>query len=1181
MQGNSSNIVDFESQNMSWYKALYQDTQSILLLIHPETGEIVNANASASRFYGWTVDELCSMKISAINCLSAEEIFNEMQKAKTQKRNYFLFKHRLASGVIRDVEVYSGPVVVSGQTLLYSLVHDISERLKAELDLKISEERWKYALEGATDGVWDWSVPTNKVFYSTQWKAMLGFEENEIGDSLDEWSKRVHPDDYDYTIRIVQDHLEGKTDFYSCEHRVVCKDGSYKWILDEGKVVQRDAFGKPLRAIGTHKDISKRKSQEIQLAKLDRLHKMLSDVNDAIVRAVSMHELFQKICQIGIEEGKFLLTWIGKANFECNNVEVLHAEGIAKDYTTSLIIPLSRKGVKKGPSALVVSKGKTIISSDINNDPEMKPWRENALAFGLKSVIALPLRSSKEIFGTLNLYSGEIDFFENDEILLLEKIAETTSYAIESFQQNELRIQSETSLRENELKMRLMFDSMAQGVIIQDNKGGIISANPAAIKILGLNIEQLTHSSINNLNWAAIHEDGSPFKIETYPVFQAFKTGKAINNVIVGLQNPPKANTRWLNLSSIPLFLENQQYAVQVYSIFEDITEQKKAFDQLNESNKRFRILFNHSPINIVVSDEQGVIIDVNKEFEKTTLLNKQEVIGQHIKILTGHRDQRKINENIKKILQGEVLEQEVKNKLSDGSIKYFFLKESKIILPDGKVGILSSSIDITNLKRAEENIFRLNMHYKALIEKAPDGIALLDKNRKITLVNPYANSMFGFMLSNKTEINPREYTHPDDLSLALETLAYIYQNPNKTKTIQIRISDSNHNWKWLETTFTNMLNNPNIEAVIINFRDITVKKLAQISLYETEERYSKAFQTSPYSVIITHPKTGKFIEFNQAFIEMSGYTSEEIKNNNTIGLDLWLHPKEREKAVADLKSGIEVSFREYQFKRKGGEVLIGMFSAQIIQLKGEPYIMSSINNITAQKQAIEMLNESKEQLKLYASHLQNIREEERISLAREIHDDLGQTLVAIKFDIGILNKKVSNFNDLSYSDILKENIVSLQSLIEKANATSRKVMIGLRLEENENFELISALENYIHEYQKRYRIKCILETNITELKMNANKSIALFRLFQEALSNTHKYANGSIVEINIYKQPTQYFFQISDNGIGFDMSQKKKTTSFGLLGMKERVVLLGGSIDIKSAPGKGTQITVMVPINK
>jgi len=152
---------------------------------------------------------------------------------------------------------------------LMGVSQDITERKRAEEVLRESELRWKFAIEGSGDGLWDWNVLKSTVFFTKRWKEMLGFAEDEIGSGLDEWSKRVHPDDLEHTLADVQAHLDGRTSNYVSEHRVSCKDGTWKWILDRGLVISRDADGKPLRMIGTHTDITERKRAEEEIRLLN------------------------------------------------------------------------------------------------------------------------------------------------------------------------------------------------------------------------------------------------------------------------------------------------------------------------------------------------------------------------------------------------------------------------------------------------------------------------------------------------------------------------------------------------------------------------------------------------------------------------------------------------------------------------------------------------------------------------------------------------------------------------------------------------------------------------------------------------------------------------------------------------------------------------------------------------
>jgi diguanylate cyclase (GGDEF)-like protein/PAS domain S-box-containing protein len=164
--------------------------------------------------------------------------------------------------------------------------------LEQQNKLQESENRWNFALEGSGDGVWDWDIPTGKVFFSRRWKEMLGFAAHEIGDELSEWESRVNSADKEETLRTVQACLDGKIPAYASEHRMRCKDGSWKWILDRGMVISRDQDGKPLRMIGTHSDVTRRHQEQLKLGQLLIEQKALLDnqlIGIATVRNREIH----------------------------------------------------------------------------------------------------------------------------------------------------------------------------------------------------------------------------------------------------------------------------------------------------------------------------------------------------------------------------------------------------------------------------------------------------------------------------------------------------------------------------------------------------------------------------------------------------------------------------------------------------------------------------------------------------------------------------------------------------------------------------------------------------------------------------------------------------------------------------------------------------------------------------
>ncbi len=176
-------------------------------------------------------------------------------------------------GDSRFLKYYLVPIIVNNHVVgIWVNFHDLTGLWIIQKELEESkkkaeenEYRWKFALEGSGDGVWDWNLETNKVYFSPQWKSMLGFSGNELSGHLDEWKKMIHPDDFDKVGNELNKYLSNETKIYSHTHRLLCKDGTYKWILDRGMIVERNEQNKPIRMIGTHTDLTEQIEMENKL----------------------------------------------------------------------------------------------------------------------------------------------------------------------------------------------------------------------------------------------------------------------------------------------------------------------------------------------------------------------------------------------------------------------------------------------------------------------------------------------------------------------------------------------------------------------------------------------------------------------------------------------------------------------------------------------------------------------------------------------------------------------------------------------------------------------------------------------------------------------------------------------------------------------------------------------------
>lgn len=169
---------------------------------------------------------------------------------------------------------------------------DITERRRTAEALRESEERWQLALHGNNDGIWDWNLKTNEVFFSTRWKEILGYKDHEVSNHWDEWTKRIHPDERDWVLQAFQNHFAKKTPFYVCEYRVQCQDGSYKWILDRGQALW-DALGDIVRMVGSYTDITDRKRADEELKQQNLRSQLFAEITLKIRESLQIDEILQ------------------------------------------------------------------------------------------------------------------------------------------------------------------------------------------------------------------------------------------------------------------------------------------------------------------------------------------------------------------------------------------------------------------------------------------------------------------------------------------------------------------------------------------------------------------------------------------------------------------------------------------------------------------------------------------------------------------------------------------------------------------------------------------------------------------------------------------------------------------------------------------------------------------------
>jgi signal transduction histidine kinase len=298
------------------------------------------------------------------------------------------------------------------------------------------------------------------------------------------------------------------------------------------------------------------------------------------------------------------------------------------------------------------------------------------------------------------------------------------------------------------------------------------------------------------------------------------------------------------------------------------------------------------------------------------------------------------------------------------------------------------------------------------------------------------------------------------------------------------------------------------------------------------------------------------------------------------VELGLFVNPSDREDLIKKALEAGEVRDFEIRLRAKHGAIVIGRLSVQMTEIDGELHALAILIDITRNKYAEEQLLASREQLRALAGRLQAVREEERTKIAREIHDVLAQELTRMKIDLSWLSKRLSvGLIDLD-PQAVRDRLDTLNQLADTTISTVQKIAAELRPVVLDSLGLSAAIEWQAEEFQARTGIHCEAVLPDEEFELDREAATGLFRIVQESLTNIVRHAQATQVDIVLELEDHNLRLDVQDNGVGFDETRMKDPHSLGLLGMRERALLLDGKFEIRGSPGAGTRVSVTMPMN-
>ena len=479
-------------------------------------------------------------------------------------------------------------------------------------------------------------------------------------------------------------------------------------------------------------------------------------------------------------------------------------------------------------------------------------------------------------------------------------------------------------------------------------------------------------------------------------------------------------------------------------------------------------------------------------------------------------------------------------------------------------------------LKHEKQALHESEERYRTLFTQAMDGILLLDMEGNVISVNNSFARMHGYSLDEFRNMNLRELDTPETLTQTPERLARIMAG----ESLEFEVEHFHKDGHVLPLEVTASAVDIDGKKFSLAFhRDITERRQAKELLASREARL-RAILDSSMEAIITVDESHCIVIFNPAAEAIFGYPVEQV-----LGAPLERLIPERFRAAhaghlkhfGESKGAphrIDSRRRDVKGLRRNGEEFPIEGSISQISESGTKFYTMILRDIGEQVKNENELHNLQAELREFAVVAQSLRERERSRFARELHDELGQALTALKMDVAWIMQRLPDG-----AEFLMGKLAGMQINLDGTVASTRRIAANLRPLILDDLGLIPAAEWLVESFMEHGGIDCQLVIDDPGLDLPEPYATAVFRILQESLTNVSKHAQASLVKISISRAAEEVRLNVRDNGSGFVSTDPRKPDSYGLMGLRERAYLLGGAIHIDSAPGRGTIIDLRIPI--
>ncbi len=717
---------------------------------------------------------------------------------------------------------------------------------------------------------------------------------------------------------------------------------------------------------------------------------------------------------------------------------------------------------------------------------------------------------------------------------------------------------AEEAIRQSEEKYRTLIEQATDGIFIADTSGRFIMVNSSGCKMAGCTEEELKQMSIYDF---ADTEDlqMNPFQFDEMKSEKGARVERKMR----------KKDGSIIDIEVNAKFLSDGRFL----AFIRDITDRKKAMEELRANEENTRLIMDAALDAIICVDTEGKITVWSSQAAKIFGWEREEVIGRKISD-TIIPEQYRQSHNRGLLRYNQTGEGPVLNKLIEITAlnkegKEFPIELSIVPVNQGRSTFFCAFLrDISERKKAESAVLESENRLQTILDTAPECIKLMTPDVRLITMNAAGLTMI--------EADSLEQIKNQSLLGVIATeqrekAAWLIKEAfnGRSAEMEFEMTTLKGNRRWCEIHVVPFRNaTGDITAVLGLTRDMTLWKKAEEELKISEQKYRTLVEQAADAIFIFNDK-GQFVDVNSVATELLGYTKFELLSMLLPGIIF--KDKHTSTTLFGLLDRGESVIRRLDFRRKDeSSVTVEMHAKKL----PDGRYLGMVRNLTERIEAERQLRESFREIRQLTDHIQNIREEERAHIAREIHDELGQQLTVLKMDVSWLNKRIGISDEA-----VKEKLRNLAEMLDGTVRTVRRISSELRPSLLDDLGLVAAMDWHLREFGKRFGVKTEFREPENDILLSDTVKTGLFRIFQESLTNVARHADAKKVKVSLEHKKDQFVLSIEDNGKGFDKLKNRGKKTLGILGMKERTAMMGGTYETESVPGSGTVVIVSVPL--